>query len=159
MTASVSESVGGEVPAYDGQNGYSEYSASGGRRRGKKNSRRRRSRKMYGGNDQSAGLGTLQEQEQEQAPKVSQNNGDSTGPGGGQGTVPDQMSGQDGGRRRRGKTHKGKMYKGKFRKGKTRKGKVSKWIIHVKNFSRTNKMDFRDALKDRNCKASYHRMK
>ena len=162
MTASVSESVGGEVPAYDGQNGYSEYSASGGRRRGKKNSRRRRrSRKMYGGNDQSAGLGTLQEPEpeQEQAPKVSQNNGDSTGPGGGQGTVPDQMSGQDGGRRRRGKTHKGKMYKGKFRKGKTRKGKVSKWIIHVKNFSRTNKMDFRDALKDRNCKASYHRMK
>ena len=45
------------------------------------------------------------------------------------------------------------------RKGKTRKGKVSKWITHVKNFSRANKMDFRDALKDPKCKASYHKMK
>jgi hypothetical protein len=57
---------------------------------------------------------------------------------------------QDGGRRRR---------KGKMNKGKTRKGKVSKWITHVKNFSRANKMDFRDALKDPKCKASYHKMK
>jgi len=57
---------------------------------------------------------------------------------------------QDGGRRRR---------KGKMQKGKTRKGKVSKWITHVKNFSRANKMDFRDALKDPKCKASYHKMK
>ena len=44
-------------------------------------------------------------------------------------------------------------------KGKTRRGKVSKWINHVKNFSRANKIDFRDALKDPNCKASYHKMK
>jgi hypothetical protein len=57
---------------------------------------------------------------------------------------------QGGGRRRR---------KGKMQKGKTRKGKVSKWITHVKNFSKTNKMDFRDALKDPKCKASYHKMK
>ena len=42
---------------------------------------------------------------------------------------------------------------------KTRKGKVSKWIIHVKNFSKANKMDFRDALKDPKCKSSYHKMK
>ena len=45
------------------------------------------------------------------------------------------------------------------RKGKTRKGKVSKWITHVKNFSRANKMDFRDALKNPKCKAEYHKMK
>ena len=44
-------------------------------------------------------------------------------------------------------------------KGKTRKGKVSKWITHVKNFSRANKMDFRDALKNPKCKAEYHKMK
>ena len=62
----------------------------------------------------------------------------------------DQEDNQDGGRRRR---------KGKMNKGKTRKGKVSKWITHVKNFSRANKMDFRDALKDPKCKASYHKMK
>ena len=52
-----------------------------------------------------------------------------------------------------------KMRNGKMKKSKARKGKVSKWIIHVKNYSRTNNMDFRDALKDRNCKASYHKMK
>jgi hypothetical protein len=51
------------------------------------------------------------------------------------------------------------MYKGKMYKGKTRKGKVSSWITHVKNFSRANKMDFRDALRDPKCKATYHKMK
>ena len=56
----------------------------------------------------------------------------------------------EGGRRRN---------KNKNKNKKTRKGKVSKWIIHVKNFSRTNKMDFRDALKDPKCKSSYHKMK
>jgi adenylosuccinate synthase len=61
-----------------------------------------------------------------------------------------QETKQNGGRRRR---------KGKIHKGKSRKGKVSKWITHVKNFSRANKMDFRDALKDPKCKASYHKMK
>ena len=148
MTASVSESSASEVSGYDGQLGYSDYNPSGGRMREKKKSRRRRSRKMYGGNNEengpTGGEGSV----------VSQNDVSTQGPG----------SEQDGGRRRRGKTHKGKMYKGKMykgkiRKGKTRKGKVSKWIIHVKNYSRTNNMDFRDALKDRNCKASYHKMK
>ena len=56
-----------------------------------------------------------------------------------------ESSGATGGRRKR--------------KGKTRKGKVSKWITHVKNFSRANKMDFRDALKNPKCKAEYHKMK
>jgi hypothetical protein len=51
------------------------------------------------------------------------------------------------------------MTKGKMTKSKTRKGKVSTWIIHVKNFAKTNKMDFRDALKDPKCKSSYHKMK
>ena len=65
--------------------------------------------------------------------------------------VVESVSGdQGGGRRRR---------KGKMQKGKTRKGKVSKWITHGKNFSRAKKMDFRDALKDPKCKASYHKMK
>ena len=150
MTASVSESSASEVSGYDGQLGYSDYNPSGGRMRGKKKSRgRRRSRKMYGGNNEengpTGGEGSV----------VSQNDVNTQGPGQGQG----QGSEQDGGRRRRGKTRKGKMYKGKIRKGKTRKGKVSKWIIHVKNYSRANNMDFRDALKDRNCKASYHKMK
>ena len=52
-----------------------------------------------------------------------------------------------------------KMRKGKMTKSKTRKGKVSTWITHVKNFAKTNKMDFRDALKDPKCKSSYHKMK
>ena len=131
MTASVSESVGGEILGYEGSSGYSDYNSTGGR----KKKSRRRSRKMYGGNEDihvplpSGGMGEE-----------------------GQGTIP----GISGGRRRhrRGKTRKGKMYK-----GKTRKGKVSKWITHVKNFSRANKMDFRDALKDPRCKATYHKMK
>ena len=56
-----------------------------------------------------------------------------------------ESSGATGGRRKR--------------KGKTRKGKASTWITHVKNFSKANKMDFRDALKNPKCKAEYHRMK
>jgi len=48
---------------------------------------------------------------------------------------------------------------GRRKNKKTRKGKVSKWITHVKNFSKANKMDFRDALKDPKCKSSYHKMK
>ena len=46
MTASVSESVGGEVAPYDGGYAYSEYGGSGGRRRGKRNSRRRSKKYM-----------------------------------------------------------------------------------------------------------------
>jgi hypothetical protein len=134
MTASVSESGSGGVAAYDSGTAYSEYNSSGGRRRGKRSSRRnsrRRSRKMYrGGNEEQVG---------------NTGNGADNGAGNG-GTVVDPPVG---GRRRRGKTQK----------GKTRKGKVSKWITHVKNFSKANKMDFRDALKDPKCKSTYHKMK
>jgi len=123
MTASVSESTGGDVAPYDGGTAYSEYGASGGRRRGKRNSRRRsrkNMRKMYSGGEGELSI-----------------------------TGMPTSDNQDGGRRRKGKT----------RKGKTRKGKVSKWITHVKNFSKANKMDFRDALKDPKCKSTYHKMK
>jgi hypothetical protein len=141
MTASVSESVGGEILGYEGSSGYSDYNASG----GKKNSRRRSKKnmgKMYGG--------TEEQSTSEFIPGVK----------GGMGAE------HTGGRRRRrtgkmrkGKMYKGKMHKGKMYKGKTRKGKVSSWITHVKNFSRANKMDFRDALRDPKCKATYHKMK
>ena len=135
MTASVSESGSGGVAGYDGGTAYSEYNSSGGRRRGKRSSRRnsrRRSRKMYrGGNEESS----------------------HTANGGTEGSVGTDVDPRveplTGGRRRRGKTQK----------GKTRKGKVSKWITHVKNFSKANKMDFRDALRDHKCKATYHKMK
>lgn len=139
MTASVSESVGGEILGYEGSSGYSEYNSTG----GKKKKSRRRSRKMYGGNDEVI-PNPLPKGGMVYEP-----------PTGGMGEEVPGV-GSVGGRRRhrRGKTHKGKMYK-----GKTRKGKVSKWITHVKNFSRANKMDFRDALKDPRCKATYHKMK
>ena len=144
MTASVSESVGGEVAPYDGGNAYSEYGGSGGRRRRKRSSRKRSKkymRKMYRGGDGEViqtGAPKTPDPKPEPEPEPK--------------PEPDPNLG--GGRRRRGKTQKGKI-----RKGKTRKGKVSKWITHVKNFSRANKMDFRDALKDPKCKATYHKMK
>ena len=129
------------IESYGGQENYTEYNPSGGskrRKRGKRNSgknSRRRSKKymkkMYRGG----------EVESTSAPESFSEPIPGPGPG------PDD---QGGGRRRR---------KGKMQKGKTRKGKVSKWITHVKNFSRANKMDFRDALKDPKCKASYHKMK
>jgi hypothetical protein len=124
------------------------YSSLGGKRRtrrtrGKRNSRKRSQRKskrymkkMYrGGNS-----GEVKDELKSDAQKENQN----------QNQNQNQEDKQNGGRRRR---------KGKMNKGKTRKGKVSKWITHVKNFSRANKMDFRDALKDPKCKASYHKMK
>ncbi len=119
------------------------YSTYGGKRRtrrtrGKRNSRKRSQRKskkymkkMYRGGNNGEEEGELQLKESEEQKQ-------------------DQEQEQAGGRRRR---------KGKMNKGKSRKGKVSKWITHVKNFSRANKMDFRDALKDPKCKASYHKMK
>ena len=120
------------------------YSSLGGKRRtrGKRNSRKRSQRKskkymrkMYrGGNDATDGANKDTNEDTNKKDQLTQ----------------DQESEQGGGRRRR---------KGKMNKGKTRKGKVSKWITHVKNFSRANKMDFRDALKDPKCKASYHKMK
>ena len=122
------------------------YSSLGGKRRtrrtrGKRNSRKRSQRKskrymkkMYRGGDNGKEEGELQLKELKESEESEES----------------EEQKQDGGRRRR---------KGKMNKGKTRKGKVSKWITHVKNFSRANKMDFRDALKDPKCKASYHKMK
>jgi hypothetical protein len=139
--ASLTEEDQGQVEPYESGSGLA-YSSLGGKRRtrGKKNSRKRSQRKskkymkkMYRGGDNGEVKEELQPKESEEQ-KENQ----------------DQESKQDGGRRRR---------KGKMNKGKTRKGKVSKWITHVKNFSRANKMDFRDALKDPKCKASYHKMK
>jgi len=131
----------GGIESYESGSGLA-YSSLGGKRRtrGKRNSRKRSQRKskrymkkMYrGGNDDTKDT-TEDTTEKDQ---LTQNH--------------NQEPEQDGGRRRR---------KGKMNKGKTRKGKVSKWITHVKNFSRANKMDFRDALKDPKCKASYHKMK
>ncbi len=132
---------------YGGQDNYTEYNPSGGskrRKRGKRNSgknSRRRSKKymkkMYrGGESDDSTPEQNSSQEQNITPELP--------------LSQVQSQDQGGGRRRR---------KGKMQKGKTRKGKVSKWITHVKNYSRANKMDFRDALKDPKCKASYHKMK
>jgi hypothetical protein len=145
--ASLTEEDQGHVEPYDSGSGLA-YSSIGGKRRtrrtrGKRNSRKRSQRKskrymkkMYrgGNNDENN-----EEKEQSQESQESQSE-----------ESREQKQDQDGGRRRR---------KGKIHKGKSRKGKVSKWITHVKNFSRANKMDFRDALKDPKCKASYHKMK
>jgi len=142
--ASLTEEDQGNVEPYDSGSGLP-YSSLGGKRRtrGKRNSRKRSQRKskrymkkMYrGGNS-----GEVKDELKSEAQKENQN----------QNQNQNQEDKQNGGRRRR---------KGKMNKGKTRKGKVSKWITHVKNFSRANKMDFRDALKDPKCKASYHKMK
>jgi hypothetical protein len=122
---------GGGIEAYAGAEQTS-YGGSKRRKRGKRNSRKnsRRGSKKYMKKMYRGG-----EVEPASEPGVE--------------TIPGSDE-QGGGRRRR---------KGKMQKGKTRKGKVSKWITHVKNFSRANKMDFRDALKDPKCKASYHKMK
>lgn len=133
----LSEEVQGGIESFEPSSSLA-YSTYGGKRRtrGKRNSRKRSQRKskkymkkMYRGGDSG-------EVKEEQKENQNQNQ--------------NQETKQNGGRRRR---------KGKMNKGKTRKGKVSKWITHVKNFSRANKMDFRDALKDPKCKASYHKMK
>jgi hypothetical protein len=150
--ASLTEEDQGGIESYESGSGLA-YSTYGGKRRtrrtrGKRNSRKRNSRKrsqrkskkymkkMYrgGNNDENN-----EEKEQSQESQESQSE-----------ESREQKQDQDGGKRRR----KGKMYK-----GKSRKGKISSWITHVKNFSKANKMDFRDALKDPKCKASYHKMK
>jgi len=125
-----SVSESGGVDAYDGGTAYSDYNPSGGRRRGKRSSRRNSRRRS-----------------RKMYRGGNDNTPTNTGNGGTDVNGDPNVSG--GGRRRRGKTQK----------GKTRKGKVSKWITHVKNFSKANKMDFRDALKDPKCKSTYHKMK
>jgi hypothetical protein len=140
--ASLTEEDQGGIESYESGSGLA-YSTYGGKRktRGKRNSRKRSQRKskrymkkMYRGGDNGEKEGELQLKELKELKESEES----------------EEQKQDGGRRRR---------KGKMNKGKTRKGKVSKWITHVKNFSRANKMDFRDALKDPKCKASYHKMK
>ena len=128
--ASLTEEEQGNFEPYESGSGLA-YSSLGGKRRtrGKRNSRKRSQRKSKRYMKKMYRGGEEPKSEEKKQ---------------------DQEDNQDGGRRRR---------KGKMNKGKTRKGKVSKWITHVKNFSRANKMDFRDALKDPKCKASYHKMK
>jgi hypothetical protein len=125
------EPLGEGIEGYDGQENYTEYTSSGGSKRRKRGKRNSRKNSRRGSKKYMKKMYRGGE-------------GEST-----ESELP-LSEDQDGGRRRR---------KGKMQKGKTRKGKVSKWITHVKNFSRVNKMDFRDALKDPKCKASYHKMK
>jgi hypothetical protein len=145
--------VQGEPSGYEGKQDYSEYAGGSrrrkrGKRNSKKNSRRRSKKymkKMYRGGE---GEGGAEEEE-----TVSQDTSDSGSEN--KDPEPGVVEPSVGGRRKSRKMRKGKMNKSK----KMRKGKVSKWITHVKNFARSNKMDFRDALKDPKCKASYHKMK
>ena len=170
MTASLFEEGNSGVTGYEGAPNYSEYNAGTGgsrrRKRGRKNSKkrsRRRSRrsrrgmkKMFRGGNKDPGP-TVAEDEAGETEDTEETNDDTVATGGTVATgdtVSPETSGAQGplpvgGKRRHKKAHK----------GKTRKGKVSKWITHVKNFSRANKMDFRDALKDPKCKATYHKMK
>ena len=133
----------GSIVPYEASPGYSEITGgrkrrkSGKRRRsGKRSSRKSRKsrkymKKMYRGGEKSDPEPQVDEEVEPEAEPEAEPESES--------------SGATGGRRKR--------------KGKTRKGKVSKWITHVKNFSRANKMDFRDALKNPKCKAEYHKMK
>lgn len=49
---------------------------------------------------------------------------------------------------------------GKKRKGKkgTKKGKAGKWILHVKEFAKSHKIKYPEALKHPDCKKSYKKM-
>jgi hypothetical protein len=145
--------VPGEIPGYDGQTNHSEYGGGSrrrkrGKRNSKKNSRRRSKKymkKMYrGGAEEETDSKDTSETKYESGSGSENKDSD-----------PDVVEPSVGGRRKSRKMRKGKMNKSK----KMRKGKVSKWITHVKNFARANKMDFRDALKDPKCKSSYHKMK
>jgi len=154
MTASLTEEAPGDVVGYDGAVNYSEYNAgTGGSRRrkgGKRGKRGRKSKKymrrMYRGGNQ--------EENSDPEPSVEADTTTDEGASNDESKSPESPASPVGGRRRSKKMRKGKMHK-----GKSRKGKVSKWITHVKNFSRANKIDFRDALKDPKCKAAYHKMK
>lgn len=128
----------GSIVPYEAGSGYSEI--TGGRKRRKSGKRRRsgkrssrKSRKSRKYMKKMYRGGDPDPPEEETKPETEDTEAES------------ESSGATGGRRKR--------------KGKTRKGKVSKWITHVKNFSRANKMDFRDALKNPKCKAEYHKMK
>lgn len=145
--------VQGEITGYEGKQDYSEYAGGSrrrkrGKRNSKKNSRRRSKKymkKMYrGGEGEETDTKDTSETKYESETETENKDPE-----------PDDVEPSVGGRRKSRKMRKGKMNKSK----KMRKGKVSKWITHVKNFARSNKMDFRDALKDPKCKSSYHKMK
>lgn len=144
--------VQGEITGYEGKQDYSEYAGGSrrrkrGKRNSKKNSRRRSKKymkKMYRGGA-----------EEEQQAEAEAEKGETSESENKDTDLEDAVEPSVGGRRKSRKMRKGKMNKSK----KMRKGKVSKWITHVKNFARANKMDFRDALKDPKCKSSYHKMK
>lgn len=147
--------VQGEITGYEGPTTYSDYGGGSrrrkrGKRNSKKNSRRRSKKymkKMYRGGA---------EEEETVSQDTSETKYESGSGSENKDTDPeDVVEPSVGGRRKSRKMRKGKMNKSK----KMRKGKVSKWITHVKNFARANKMDFRDALKDPKCKSSYHKMK
>lgn len=132
--------TGGRVESYmPGENTFTPFNPGGGskrRKRGKRNSRKSKKymKKRYrGGSEYIEGVTP-----------------DNIGGGG-----SEEGSVESTGGRRKSK----KMRNGKMNKSKARKGKVSKWITHVKNFAKSNKIDFRDALKDPKCKSSYHKMK
>lgn len=154
MTASLTEEDKGGVVGYDGAVNYSEYNAgTGGSRRRKSRKNRKGGRKskkymkrMYRGGNQEEKLHNEPSADEDVSNENDETNGENV--------TNDKEATSVGGRRR-----SKKMRKGKMQKQKSRKGKVSKWITHVKNFSRVNKMDFRDALKDPKCKSSYHKMK
>ena len=132
--------TGGRVESYmPGENTFTPFNPGGGskrRKRGKRNSRKSKKymKKRYrGGSEYIEGVTP-----------------DNIGGGG-----SEEGSVESTGGRRKSK----KMRNGKMKKSKARKGKVSNWITHVKNFAKSNKIDFRDALKDPKCKSSYHKMK
>ena len=130
----------GSIVPYEAGSGYSEITGgrkrrkSGKRRRsGKRSSRKSRKSRKYMKKMYRGGNANDPE------PQVDEEEAEA------EAESESESSGATGGRRKR--------------KGKTRKGKASTWITHVKNFSKANKMDFRDALKNPKCKAEYHRMK
>ena len=134
--------VQGEPSGYEGPTTYSDYGGGSRRRkRGKRNSRknsRRRSKKymkkMY--------RGGAEEEEETVSQDTSETKYESESGSGSENKDPEVPESTVGGRRKSKKMRKGKMNKSK----KMRKGKVSKWITHVKNFAKSNKMDFRDYL-------------
>ena len=138
--------TGGRVESYmPGENTFTPFNPGGGskrRKRGKRNSRKSKKymKKRYRGGAAIDGDGN--------GDGVRDGNGDL---GGGSEEGPEELHG--------GRRKSKKMRNGKMKKSKARKGKVSNWITHVKNFAKSNKIDFRDALKDPKCKSSYHKMK
>ena len=64
---------------------------------------------------------------------------------------------QQGGKSRKRKGSKSSKRKGKKRGTKKLRKTLSKWIMHVKNFAKMNKIKYPAAMKDPRCKASFKR--